>query len=72
MTASDPIDGLIDAEIRRLLRETDGSLASARMIAARILRDYPGYADEADLAERVMTAVARAGVPVEIGRSAAS
>ena len=31
-----------------------------------------GYADEADLAERVMTAVARAGVPVEIGRSAAS
>jgi hypothetical protein len=68
MTASDPIDGLIDAEIRRLLSDADGSLVSARMIAATILRDYPGYADEADLAERVMMAAARAGVPVEIGR----
>jgi hypothetical protein len=63
MTASDPIDGLIDAEIRRLLRDADGSLVSARTIAATILRDYPGYADEADLAQRVMMTAAATGVP---------
>jgi hypothetical protein len=47
-----------------------GTSLSACACAAEIVKTYPRCGlDEADLANEVMMAAARAGVPVEIGKS---
>jgi hypothetical protein len=64
------IDGLVEAEIRRLVAKADGYTVSARGLTAEILRVYPGCCAAAELENRIIIAASKAGVPVEIGRSA--
>jgi hypothetical protein len=70
--ASSLIDTLVSEEIRRMVAEAikNGRSLSACACAAEIVKVYPRCGlDEADLANDVMMAAARAGVPVEIGKS---
>jgi hypothetical protein len=48
----------------------DGAVLSANACAAELVATFGRYGvDQAELADRVMMAAARAGVPVEIGRT---
>ena len=68
------IETLVSEEVRRMVAEAirNGTSLSASKCAAEIVKTYPRCGlDEADLANEVMMAAARGGVPVEIGESRA-
>jgi hypothetical protein len=68
--ASSFIDMLVFEELRRMVAEAieNRTSLSASVCAAEIVQKYPRCGlDAADLANEVMTAAARAGVPLETG-----
>lgn len=64
------IQGLVTEEIRRMVAGAieDGSTVSSASVAAQVIGTYPNCGlTEAQIADEVMIAAARAGVAVEIG-----
>lgn len=61
------IDGLIEAEIRRLVLANGKGVVATGQVADEILRVYPGCMDGRALQNRILMAATAAGLSVEFG-----